>query len=114
MRHIATFCGDCSCGCPQLFVDDTAAPERAVVITDDFGQRIQMSLTQLGDLIPPSTRWRLVAHCRPRVSGCGDHHWLLRLVSGALQGLDVDLAHAVTLVSLHSGIRQETRLLSTT
>ncbi|MGI8800303.1 MAG: hypothetical protein ACR2GE_13575, partial [Pseudonocardia sp.] len=54
-----TFCGDCSCGCPQLFVDDTAAPERAVVITDDFGQRIQMSLTQLGDLMAEVRRGTL-------------------------------------------------------
>ena len=36
MRHIATFCGQCSCGCPELFIDDQAAPERRVVITDDF------------------------------------------------------------------------------
>ncbi|MCW2632794.1 MAG: hypothetical protein JWR88_1756 [Pseudonocardia sp.] len=59
MRHIATFCGDCSCGCPQLFVDDTAAPERTVVITDDFGQRIEMSLTQLGDLVAEVRRGTL-------------------------------------------------------
>ena len=51
LRHIATFCGECSCGCPQLFLDESAAPERRVVITDDFGQRIQMSLGQLHDLV---------------------------------------------------------------
>ena len=51
LRHIATFCGDCGCGCPELFVDDAAEPERRVVITDDFGQRIQMSLGQLHDLV---------------------------------------------------------------
>ncbi len=51
MRHIATFCGSCSCGCPELYVDDAAPPERRVVITDDFGQRIQMSLAQLADLV---------------------------------------------------------------
>jgi hypothetical protein len=51
MRHIATFCGSCSCGCPELLVDDTAPPERRVVITDDFGQRIEMSLEQLADLV---------------------------------------------------------------
>ena len=37
MRHIATFCGQCNCGCPELYLDDAAAPERRVVITDDFG-----------------------------------------------------------------------------
>jgi hypothetical protein len=51
MRHIATFCGKCDCGCPQLFLDDDAAPERRVVITDDFDQRIEMSLEQLADLV---------------------------------------------------------------
>ena len=51
MRHIATFCGSCSCGCPELFIDDDAQPERRVVITDDFGQRIQMSREQLADLV---------------------------------------------------------------
>jgi hypothetical protein len=51
MRHIATFCGQCNCGCPELFIDEDAAPERRVVLTDDFGQRIQMSLAQLADLV---------------------------------------------------------------
>jgi hypothetical protein len=51
MRHIATFCGQCNCGCPELYLDDAAAPERRIVITDDFGQRIQMSLEQLADLV---------------------------------------------------------------
>ena len=51
MRHIATFCGQCNCGCPELYLDDAAAPERRVVITDDFGQRIQMSHDQLADLV---------------------------------------------------------------
>ena len=51
MRHIATFCGSCSCGCPELYLDEDARPERRVVITDDFGQRIQLSLEQLADLV---------------------------------------------------------------
>lgn len=51
MRHIATFCGQCNCGCPELYLDDAATPERRIVITDDFGQRIQMSLGQLADLV---------------------------------------------------------------
>ncbi len=51
MRHIATFCGSCNCGCPELYVDDAAVAEKRVVITDDFGQRIQMSLGQLADLV---------------------------------------------------------------
>lgn len=51
MHHIATFCGSCNCGCPELYVDEAAAPERRIVITDDFGQRIQMSTDQLADLV---------------------------------------------------------------
>lgn len=51
MRHIATFCGNCDCGCPELYVDESAVPERRIVITDDFGQRIEMSLPQLADLV---------------------------------------------------------------
>jgi hypothetical protein len=51
MRHIATFCGQCNCGCPELYLDDAAVPEKRVVITDDFGQRIHMSLDQLADLV---------------------------------------------------------------
>jgi len=35
MRHIATFCGQCNCGCPELHLDDPAAPEKRVVLTDD-------------------------------------------------------------------------------
>ncbi|WP_308282526.1 hypothetical protein [Pseudonocardia nigra] len=51
MRHIATFCGQCNCGCPELFIDDAAPDDKRVVITDDFGQRIHMSLGQLADLV---------------------------------------------------------------
>ncbi|HSV65100.1 MAG TPA: hypothetical protein VLJ59_04205 [Mycobacteriales bacterium] len=48
---VARFCGQCSCGCPELFLDTGAPDERRVVITDDFGQRVQMSLDQLRDLV---------------------------------------------------------------
>ena len=51
LQHIATFCGQCNCGCPELYIDHDAAPERRIVITDDFGQRIQMSHDQLRDLV---------------------------------------------------------------
>ncbi len=50
-KHIATFCGQCNCGCPELYLDHTAGPERRVIISDDFGQRIHMSLDQLHDLV---------------------------------------------------------------
>ncbi|MFI6734036.1 hypothetical protein ACIBI9_13985 [Nonomuraea sp. NPDC050451] len=51
MRSVAKFCGQCDCGCPELFVDDTAPIERQVVITDDFGQRVEMSLDQFGSIV---------------------------------------------------------------
>ncbi|WP_409465350.1 hypothetical protein [Amycolatopsis sp. GA6-003] len=51
LQPVATFCGNCDCGCPELFVDDAAPPERRVVLTDDFGQRVQMSLAQLKVLV---------------------------------------------------------------
>ncbi|SDU73615.1 hypothetical protein [Jiangella alkaliphila] len=51
LRHVATFCGNCDCGCPELYVDDDAPADRRIVITDDFGQRIQMSHDQFDDLV---------------------------------------------------------------
>ncbi len=48
---VMRFCGQCNCGCPELFLDPDAPEERRVVITDDFGQRIQMSLDQLRDIL---------------------------------------------------------------
>ncbi|MYW90610.1 hypothetical protein G3I59_08260 [Amycolatopsis rubida] len=51
LRYVITFCGTCDCGCPELFLDDAAPPERRVVLTDDFGQRVRMSLAQLKVLV---------------------------------------------------------------
>ena len=51
MQKIATFCGECNCGCPELFLDTAAPVEQRVVLTDDFGQRIQMSMAQLSVLV---------------------------------------------------------------
>ena len=51
LESVAVFCGNCSCGCPELFLDHAAGEERRVVITDDFGQRVQMSLVQLSALV---------------------------------------------------------------
>lgn len=51
MQSIARFCGQCSCGCPELFVDHAAPEERQVVITDDFGQRVEMSLDQFSSIV---------------------------------------------------------------
>lgn len=51
LEPVATFCGNCNCGCPQLFVDDAAPAERRIVITDDFGQKVQMSADQFASLV---------------------------------------------------------------
>lgn len=51
LRSVATFCGEGSCGCPQLWLDHDAPTERRIVITDDFGQRVHLSLGQLADLV---------------------------------------------------------------
>jgi hypothetical protein len=51
MQSIARFCGQCSCGCPELFIDHDAPEDRQVVITDDFGQRVEMSLDQFGSIV---------------------------------------------------------------
>ncbi len=51
LESVALFCGNCSCGCPELFLDHAADEQRRVVITDDFGQRVQMSLAQLAVLV---------------------------------------------------------------
>lgn len=50
-RRVATFCGKNSDGCPVLWVDPDATHDRRIEITDDFGQRVQMSLAQLADLV---------------------------------------------------------------
>jgi hypothetical protein len=57
--RLALLCGQCSCGCPELLVDHEAPPERRIVITDDFGQRVQMSVDQLQVLIEEARSGRL-------------------------------------------------------
>jgi hypothetical protein len=51
LEPVAVFCGNCSCGCPELFLDHAADEAHRVVLTDDFGQRVQMSLEQLTALV---------------------------------------------------------------
>lgn len=59
VSRLALLCGQCSCGCPELLVDHEAAAERRIVITDDFGQRVQMSEDQLRALIEEARSGRL-------------------------------------------------------
>jgi len=59
ITRIAVLCGNCSCGCPELLIDNDAAENRRIVITDDFGQRVQMSADQLLALIEEARSGRL-------------------------------------------------------
>ncbi len=59
LSRLALLCGQCSCGCPELLVDHEASPDRRIVITDDFGQRVQMSEDQLRVLIEEARSGRL-------------------------------------------------------
>ncbi|MCZ0985281.1 hypothetical protein [Streptomyces diastatochromogenes] len=59
LEPVATFCGDCDCGCPQLFVDSDAPAERRVLLTDDFGQRVQMSADQFASLVAEAKAGKL-------------------------------------------------------
>ncbi|MFE9704591.1 hypothetical protein [Streptomyces sp. NPDC005930] len=59
IEPVATFCGDCDCGCPQLFVNPSAPAERRVVLTDDFGQRVEMSADQFGSLLADAKEGKL-------------------------------------------------------
>jgi hypothetical protein len=59
LTRLVLLCGQCNCGCPELLVDHEAPPERRIVITDDFGQRVQMSADQLRVLIDEARSGRL-------------------------------------------------------
>ncbi|MGH4025415.1 MAG: hypothetical protein ACRDRV_12640 [Pseudonocardiaceae bacterium] len=51
LQPLATFCGQCNCGCPQLYVDESAPADQRIVLTDDFGSRVRMSTDQFADMI---------------------------------------------------------------
>ncbi|MFJ9539841.1 hypothetical protein ACIRPX_21585 [Streptomyces sp. NPDC101225] len=59
LEPLATFCGECNCGCPQLFVDPNAPADRRVLLTDDFGQRVQMSVDQFASLVEEAKAGKL-------------------------------------------------------
>lgn len=48
---VMRFCCHCHCGCVELFLDTAAGDGQRVVMTDDFGQRIQMSVAQLRTVV---------------------------------------------------------------
>jgi hypothetical protein len=51
LQPVATFCKTCDCGCPQLFVDESAPADQRIILTDDFGAHVRMSAEQFGDLL---------------------------------------------------------------
>jgi len=59
LTRLVLLCGQCNCGCPELLVDHEAPPEKRIVITDDFGQRVQMSADQLLVLVEEARSGRL-------------------------------------------------------
>lgn len=67
--RMAVLCGQCNCGCPELFVDQDAPPERRILITDDFGQRVQMSVDQFQVLIEEVRSGRLEQEMAAIVAG---------------------------------------------
>ncbi|MEU3271580.1 hypothetical protein ABZ639_12070 [Saccharomonospora sp. NPDC006951] len=60
-QHVATFCGNCNCGCPELYIDHEAPENQRVVLTDDFGQRVRMSADQWQDLVASAKNGELDA-----------------------------------------------------
>ncbi|MFF5568047.1 hypothetical protein ACFY7Z_25895 [Streptomyces sp. NPDC012623] len=61
LQEVATFCGKCTCGCPQLFIDPAAPEDKRIVITDDFGQCVQMSADQFSSLVEEAKEGKLDA-----------------------------------------------------
>jgi hypothetical protein len=61
LSHVVTFCGQGTCGRPQLFVDTTAPTERRIVLTDDFGDRIRMSVERWETTVGEASSGRLTA-----------------------------------------------------
>lgn len=68
---IRVFCGDCNCGCPELFLDPEADLPRRIVLADDFGQRVQMSVEQLEELVSDAKSGLLDELIRRATAGLG-------------------------------------------
>ena len=49
--HIATLCKHQAPDCPKVFTDDSAPTDKQVAITDDFGNEVHMSKSQLRILV---------------------------------------------------------------
>ncbi len=63
LTDVVTICTSCSCGgshsgactcgcnCPEIGVDASAAPDKSVVINDDFGGEVRLSANQLRGIV---------------------------------------------------------------
>ena len=48
---VMQLCCHCHCGCPEVHLAPDSPEDRRVVMTDDFGQRIEISMDQLRTLV---------------------------------------------------------------
>ncbi|CUU58003.1 hypothetical protein CcI49_30920 [Frankia sp. CcI49] len=71
LSRVITFCGKCSCGCPELYIDHEAEATRRVVLTDDFGQRIQMSIEQLEVIVDEARAGRITSLVAAEIAAGG-------------------------------------------
>jgi hypothetical protein len=69
LTRLVVLCGQCNCGCPEVFADHDAPEDRRIVITDDFGQRVQMSVDQLQVLVEEARSGRLGELLAPLAAG---------------------------------------------
>lgn len=62
-QPLVTFCTEknCGCGCPQLYIDESASAEQRVVLTDDFGSQVRMSAGQFADIVAQAKSGKLDA-----------------------------------------------------
>jgi len=58
LTRIALLCAECD-KCPEVLLDHEAPPQRRIVITDDFSQRVEMSEEQFQALIAQARSGRL-------------------------------------------------------
>jgi hypothetical protein len=59
LTRLILLCGQCNCGCPEVLIDNSASADQRVVIADDFGQRVQMSVDQFQVLVEEARAGRL-------------------------------------------------------
>ncbi len=50
-KPIAKFCQPDSPLCPELFVNDKAETNKRIIITDDFGSKVEMSKEQFNAFV---------------------------------------------------------------